>query len=206
MARARKRVVGLLGGVGSGKSTVAQILAELGADVIDADRLGHEVLQDPEVRRAISQRWGPQVCDPDGRIGRDRLGRAVFADPNDRSQLADLEAILHPRIAARMQEGLARVMACPETKLVVLDAPVLLEAGWDEFCDVLVYVEAPEAVRLGRVVQARGWDKEELNRRERMQKPLNLKKARADYEVDNSGSPEDCRHQVRRLFSDLSDD
>lgn len=206
MPRTRKRVVGLLGGVGSGKSTVAAALGRLGAGVIDADRLAYEVLSEPAVRDAVVARWGESMCGPDGRVDRTRLARVVFDPTGDRAALSALEAILHPPIAARMQKELAEMMADPAVPLVVLDAPVLLEAGWDRFCDALVFVHASPAERLGRVMQARHWDKEELSRRERMQKPLDLKRERADYQVDNSGSAEDCGLQVERLFHELSDD
>ena len=206
MSRSAKPVVGLVGGVGSGKTAVAEVFADLGAGVIDADRMAHEVLAEPDVRDAVARRWGPRVCGPDGRIDRARLARVVFADPDDGAPLKELEAILHPRITARMHEQVARPVADPDVPLIVLDAPVLLEAGWDKYCGAIVYVHAPQAVRLGRVLQARHWKKEELEQRERQQKPLNLKKACADYEVDNSGSPEDCRRQVERLVHDLTDD
>lgn len=206
MGRSRTPVVGLLGGVGSGKSTVADALADLGAVVIDADRIGHEVLLEPGVRDAVAARWGADVCSDDGDIDRARLARIVFAQADDRTALQELEAILHPRITTRMQQELARLTADPAIPLVVLDAPMLLEAGWDRVCDALIYVHASDAVRLGRVQQTRYWDKEELDRRERMQKPLDLKRTRADFHVDNGGMPDDCRRQVERLFFKLSDD
>ena len=150
------RTVGLLGGVASGKSFVASLLGELGAVVLDGDRAGHEVLEEPEVIAAARERWGEAIFSADGHIDRKALGRIVFASsPAGRRDLEFLEQRTHPRIGARL---LAQVQAAAEqgAPLAVLDAAVMRKAGWNKFCDKIVMVDAPQAVRLARA-RSRGW-------------------------------------------------
>jgi dephospho-CoA kinase len=195
-------LIGILGGVASGKSLVAGQFARLGAGVLDADRAGHEVLRLPHVEAAVRQRWGAEVFGPDGRIDRGRLARIVFADPpGGTRQRRELEQMTHPeigRLLGRQVETFAR-SGCPAA---VLDAPLLLEAGWDRLCDRLVFVDAPREMRLLRAL-ARGWNKEDFAAREQSQQSLDYKRERADAVVDNSGSPEHTQAQVERLWQSL---
>ena len=135
------KLIGLLGGVASGKSMVADMFRQLGAEVLDADRVGHEVLRMPAVRAAVGGRWGKDVIGPDGEINRPALAKIVFAPPPDGPrELAELERITHPEIRRRLQaevEELARRGA----KMAILDAPVMLKAGWNQLCDALVFVD-----------------------------------------------------------------
>ena len=153
-------VVGLVGRMAAGKSTVARMFATLGAHVIDADALAHEVLDEPEVRRAVASRFGAGTLDPDGRVSRRALAEVVFgAGPDAAVALADLEAIVHPRVRARMEAALAAhrqaEAAGDGPRVVVLDVPLLVQAGWAAACDRLVVVECDEAVRRRRL-EARG--------------------------------------------------
>ena len=184
-------VIGLLGGVGSGKSRVREALAaRCSAEVIDADALGHQVLREPEVRRAIAERFGERVLDAEGWIRRGELAKIVFDDSQSgREQLRWLESVTHPLISARMSEQLEAARAAGK-RCVVLDAPVLLKAGWDRFCDHLLFVDAPWERRRERV-SARGWSEEELRRREAAQESLEYKRSRCDTVIDNGGSWED---------------
>ena len=193
----RKPVIGLLGGIGSGKSRVAETFARHGAFVIDADRLGHDALLDPDVRRRIVERWGAGLLDEQGKIVRRHLGRIVFADDAARREL---EAIVHPWIGERVRETIERAQADAATRFIVLDAPIMLEAGWNGVCDRLVFVETPRPLRLERVARQRGWTQEEVETRERAQLPLDEKAARADHVLDNSGTPEDLERQVIALL------
>ena len=193
------RVIGLVGGVASGKSLVAQQLVELGAGWLDADRAGHEVLELDEVKQAIRERWGDEVVGPDGRLLRPAIGRRVFGDtPQAAADRGFLERLTHPRIGELLGRQAAALEAAGKQALV-LDAPLLMEAGWDEFCDKTVFVEAPLEVRLKRA-RERGWSDAEFAAREAAQKSLDVKRRRADVTVDNSGSPESTREQVERIW------
>ncbi len=188
-------VIGLLGGVAAGKTLVAQQLARLGAGVLDADRAGHAVLEQPEVIQAIRRRWGPDVLDSRGKVDRNQLAQRVFGN---KEELKHLEAITHPKIAQLLQQQ-ARQLVQQGASALVLDAPLLLRAGWDRWCDVLVFVDAPEEVRAARAA-ARGWSTEQFRRREAAQEPLEEKRRRAHVVIDNSGPPERTREQVEQFW------
>ena len=199
------KIIGLLGGVASGKSLVAEQFCRLGAGLLDGDRAGHEVLRLTDVRQSIHQRWGNGVIGPDGEVDRKALGRVVFdPSPQGRQALEQLEAITHPRITERLRQQAAELAAAGRA-VAVLDAPVMLKAGWDRFCDHIVFVDAPPETRLSRAAQ-RGWRQEDFAARESAQEPIAVKRARADLVIDNSGSPEQTREQVERLWRELTSD
>jgi dephospho-CoA kinase len=200
------KVLGLLGGIGSGKSLVAQEFARLGAGQIDADRLGHEVLDEPETRAALQKYFGSEVFLEGGAVDRQALARKVFSQTNSQAaaDLRYLEGVTHPRILAKMQVRLAQLQA-EGAPAVVLDAPVMLEAGWDRVCDELLFVEVPQAVRLARVLAARGWTEADFAAREAAQDSLDEKRRRADVIFDNSRSLACTRTQVERYWRSLFD-
>jgi dephospho-CoA kinase len=193
-----KPVVGLIGGIGSGKSAVAALFAARGARVIAADQLGHEALTQPDVRAQVVGRWGTGVLDEQGNISRRRLGQIVFADPAERRAL---EAMVFPWIERRIREELAAAQADPKVPLIVVDAAIMLEAGWNTVCNWLVYIEVSPEVRRQRLAAQRGWSEKEVHAREAAQMPLPEKKHCADYVVDNSGTPEETVRQVEDLLS-----
>jgi dephospho-CoA kinase len=198
------RIIGLLGGVASGKSLVAKQLAALGACVLDADRAGHEVLRLPQIETAARQRWGDKVFAPDGHIDRSRLAKIVFAPPpTGPRERQYLEQLTHPDIGRLVAEQAERMAACG-TKVAVLDAPLILEAGWDRLCEKLVFVDAPRESRRARAM-ARGWTEEEFAGREGVQESLDSKRNRADVIIDNSGSSDHTQAQVERLWQSLAD-
>lgn len=185
-------MVGITGEIGAGKSTVAAMLAETGAAVIDADRVGHEVLDRLLVRDQLRQAFGERICDAAGQIDRKALASIVFADEAQRRRL---EALVHPlmrQVFAQRLEKLRR----EGVALVVLDAAVLFEAGWDALCDATVFVTAPRAQRQSRAGAARGWSGAELKRRESAQLPPRAKRALADVVIVNDGTLEECRRQI----------
>src|SRR5947209_4925672 len=183
----QKPVVGLVGGIGSGKSRVAAEFARRGARVISGDGLAHEALRRPEVREGIVRRWGRDLLDEHGEVRRPRLGAIVFGDEAERKAL---EALVHPWIKGRIRAEVEAARADPGVPLVVLDAAIMLETGWAGVCDRLVYVEAPREVRLRRVAEQRGWTDGEVAAREGAQLPLTEKASRADHVLDNSASLE----------------
>lgn len=196
------QIVGLLGGVASGKSLIARQLCELGAGLLDGDRAGHEVLQLPEIERQVRQNWGDAVFGAEGRVNRKALGKIVFAPPPEGPrQLQRLEQLTHPEIGVRLHRQ-AEDLAREGRKVAVLDAPVMLKAGWDKFCDRIVFVDAPREVRLARAI-GRGWNQEDFAAREAAQESLEVKRAHADTMIDNSGSPESTEAQLKRLWHSL---
>jgi dephospho-CoA kinase len=173
-------------------------------------------LRTPEVEELARRRWGDSIFGPDGRIERRALANIVFQPTEEgRTELAYLEQITHPRIGDRLRALAVAggVLADPagaqdagvgvkRGKALILDAPVLLEAGWDAFCDWLVFIDAPEPDRLARA-RSRGWSDEEYRRRESAQLPLAEKRARADFIIDNSGTPENTKSEVDRFWKSV---
>jgi dephospho-CoA kinase len=193
------KVIGILGGVASGKSFVTRSLADLGAGVLDADRAGHDVLCLPEVEQAVRQRWGDGVFGADGRVDRSRLAGIVFGNSATAEKEREcLEQLLHPEIGRRLKQEAGQVAAAG-CRAAVLDAPLLLEAGWDRLCNWLVFVDAPRPLRLARALK-RGWSETDFAAREGVQESLDLKRTRADVIVDNSGSPDETRAQVEQFW------
>ncbi|MEX2673492.1 MAG: dephospho-CoA kinase [Phycisphaeraceae bacterium] len=193
-----KPIIGLAGGIGSGKSTVARVMAQLGGLVIDADAAAREALKRPDVREQITTWWGRGMCDAEGCVDRQRLAERVFTDPAERRRL---EGLLHPLIAAERERLIAEAEDDPSVRFVVLDAPLLFEVGLDERCDETVFVNASEGRRLERVVKHRGWTAEEMKRREKNQMPLDRKRQLADNVIVNDASEAECVEQVRRLLA-----
>jgi len=207
MAGSRKTVVGILGGIGSGKSTVARQFETLGAALVEADELGHEVLRRREVKRRARELWGERVFGSDGEIDRKQLAEIVFSPgPSGKGQRDVLEALVHPLIGQELSDRIESLQRVPGVPLIVVDAAILLEAGWREAVDVLVFVDAPQAQRLERVRAARRWDSRQFENRESAQKPLSFKRQCAEYVIDNSGSPEQTLHQVERIYTTLTQD
>jgi dephospho-CoA kinase len=189
--------VGLSGGIGSGKSTVARALAAWGALVVDADAVAREVVEPGRPGlAAVVDRFGPGVLGPDGRLDRPALAALVFADPKAR---ADLNSIVHPLVAA---ETLRRQAAAPSDSVVVLDVPLLVEAAKSGY-DVVVIVEAPEAVRLERLV-GRGMPADDARRRMAAQASDDDRRKVADVVLDNSGSEADLEAQIDSLWAQLT--
>jgi dephospho-CoA kinase len=189
-------VVGIIGAIGAGKSTVARLFAQQGGTLIVGDEIGHAVLCEPAVRDAVLAQWGAGVRDARGEIDRKKLGSIVFANARDRLHL---ESLLFPRIGQHIREHIAQAPG----PFVVLDAAVMLEAGWAPVCDLIVFVDAARDARVRRLREQRGWDTDELARREAAQLPLNQKKARAHRVIDNTGDPGQLQAQVDAIVQEL---
>jgi dephospho-CoA kinase len=193
----RKPVIGLAGGIGSGKSTVASILADLGAAVISSDHLNHEEMKRPEVLRELQGRFGDTIVQANGTADRAALRRIVTADPEARKWL---ESLLHPRIERRRLELMKACEADPTVGAIILDSPLLYEAALDRQCDCVIFVDADEGARINRVRQ-RGWSDSDLRAFEKTQKPLDFKRASADYRVENNSDIGALRQCVEGVFS-----
>ena len=197
------RIIGILGGVASGKSVVAEQFRHLGAMVLDADQVGHEVLREPEVIQAVRERWGDGVIAENGQINRSAVAKIVFAPPpKGPEELAFLEQLTHPRIGRWLQQEFARARQSRDIEVVILDAPVMLKSGWDRFCDHILFIEAPRHLRLQRA-RDRGWSGANFTAREAAQESLETKRAAASHILDNSGSLEATRLQVESFWQSL---
>jgi len=197
-------VVGLLGAVASGKSTVARIMVEAGAQLVDADVIAHEVLARPEVKRNLELAFGRDVFTPEGRADRAKLAAFVFgADAESEEQRQRLNAIVHPPVLEEIDKQV-REARRREAGLVVLDAPLLMEKGLAEHCDMLVFVDAPEALRAERAQKDRGWAGAEVSRRDAAQIPAADKKQKADLVIQNAGTKEELRTDVRSLVQQIT--
>jgi dephospho-CoA kinase len=196
------QIVGIVGGVASGKTLVARQFEKLGAGVLEADAAGREVLRMPEVETAIERHFGRWVFDAEGHVDRARLAEIVFApSPAGARERKYLEQLTHPRIGDLLRAR-AEVLAGEGCQVAVLDAPLLFEVGWDELCDKVVFVDSPRPLRQERA-RSRGWSKEDFAAREGVQKSLDQKRAGADVIIDNAGSPESTQAQVERFWHSL---
>lgn len=193
-------VIGLAGGIGSGKSTVGRILAELGCLVIDSDQRSREALDRPDVRAELVGWWGEGILGPEGRVDRSRVAKVVFADPAERARL---EALVHPIVRQDRAAMIAEAAGRPY-RAVVIDAPLLFEAGLESECDAVIFVEASREERLRRVAESRGWSEAELVRREGAQLPLDQKRARSDFVVANTEDLEGLRAAVEGALDQIA--
>ena len=190
--------VGLTGNIATGKSTVARMLADLGAEAIDADQVTREVMRaGTPVHAAIVGTFGPEALAPDGEIDRQRLGEIVFADP---AALARLEAIVHPATI----EVVARRVAASDARVVVIEAIKLIEAGMADSYDSLWVTACLPEQQVERIVAARGMTRAEAEQRVRAQPPQEKKIARADVVIDTSGTLAQTRQQVQEAWERLT--
>jgi dephospho-CoA kinase len=193
------RVIGLTGGIASGKSTVARMLRELGAEVVDADQLARDVVAPGEPALAeIVERFGPGVLDGSGALDRKALAARVFADPAERRAL---EQITHPRIAALAQARLATL--APKVDVAIYEAALLVEKQLHRALDGLIVVTADEAHQIARLTARDHIDQAAARARLAAQAPQIEKINAADYVIDNAGSLEETRRQVQAAWSDI---
>lgn len=194
------KLIGLTGGVGSGKSTVAEILRALGATVIDADEAAHAVYEPgtPGFDAVVAE-FGPEYV-KDGRIDRARLGRLVFDDPAARARL---NAIVHPRVREWMTERTREAIDRGD-EIVVQDVPLLYENGLDGLFSSVVLVYAPPEVQLQRLVEGRGVPEDRARAMIAAQMPIDEKRRRAHHVIDNGGTREDTRRQVEDMWAQMT--
>lgn len=190
--------LGLTGGIGSGKSTVARMLAERGAVVVDADQIARELVEPGGAALAeLVTEFGPRILQADGSLSRGELASMAFSDPRATERL---NAIMHPLIGAEAQR---RINDEPEAAVVVYDMPLLVETGQADLVDMVVVVDVPEAVQLDRAVRLRGLDEADVQRRMGVQASRADRLARADVVIDNSGTLPQTHEQVDQLWDRL---
>jgi dephospho-CoA kinase len=169
------------------------MLGSLGAKVMDADKMAHELLKTPLVKGKVMERWGKEILGKDGSIDRTKLADIVFSD---RKALQELTDILHPPILEALRKEVER----SESKPLILDAALLLETGLDEVCDLLVFVETGPEQKEERA-RLRGWPPGEVQRREGFQSPEHVKKSRAHFVVNNDSSKEETFRQLKDFWN-----
>ena len=192
-----KPVIGLIGAIGAGKSLAARCFAARGGWVVDADALGHDALRQPEIMARVVAAGEIVSENPTVRSIVAAIGRIVFADSGER---AALERIVFPYIGKRCRDEVARGLAEPATRFVVLDAAVMLEAGWNNETDWIVYIDASRPVRLARLAHRSGWTDSDLAARESAQWPEDVKKSRADAMILNNSDQDSLQREVDRLL------
>lgn len=207
------KVVGVVGGIASGKSFVCEQFASLGAVVIAADPLGHEALRDPDLRQRLTTRWGDRILAPDGEVDRAAVAGTVFPRvaasaeqvEQARLELSFLESVVHPWIERRLRDRLEAVRKSTPDAVVLLDAALLLEVGWDAWCDGVLFVDTLAELRRERA-RRRGWSDEQWQARESAQWPVEKKKEVSRWTVDNSGSTTETIRQVQMLWRRLREE
>ncbi|MEL6498340.1 MAG: dephospho-CoA kinase [Planctomycetota bacterium] len=192
-------VIGIAGGIGSGKSTVARVLADAGCLLYDADAEVARLYERDDVLATVREWWGDDVAPADIGLDRAKVAGIIFEDPTQRERL---ESYLFPLLA---EERAALIQRAAEqgAPAVIIDAPLLYEAGLDTECDLVIFVDTPRDERLRRLMARSGWDAGELDRREKAQLPLDTKRDRADYTVNGSGTRDELARDVRRLLEDV---
>lgn len=191
--------VGLTGGIGSGKSTVALMLADRGAVIVDADQISRDLVEPgSEALAALVEEFGPAILSEDGSLARARLAAMAFADADGTRRL---NAVMHPRIRA---EGQRRIAAQPDAQVVVYDMPLLVETGQTDLVDLVVVVDIPADEQIRRAVELRGLDEQDVRRRMQVQASREERLAAADVVIDNAGSIEAAARQVDELWARLT--
>jgi dephospho-CoA kinase len=194
----KKIIIGLCGGIGSGKTTVAREFQKLGCAVIDADRISHEVVDLKEVKEILVRWWGPAVLDHQGRIDRKAVASIVFDDERALKKLTDL---LHPLIAQREKSLIDNYRQDKNIRVIVLDVPLLIEAGQNHWCDHVVFINTDVKIRHERMAKNRGWDEKQIKIVENLQLPLDSKAEISDYRVDNNSGIPGVAAQIATILS-----
>jgi len=195
-----KPIIGILGGVGSGKSTVAAEFAKLGCRIIDADRIAHALLERKDVREKVVSVFGEGILDSAGKIDRKKLGDMVFADGD---RLSALNKIIHPLVLGRAEQLIERYSRENQVKAIVLDMPLLVEVGWAERCDKLIFVDCRRQLRVDRAKKIGIIGKNQHKIRENFQISLDKKVVIADNTVDNNSDFSGLAKQVADIFSHI---
>ncbi|MFN0130976.1 MAG: dephospho-CoA kinase [Phycisphaerales bacterium] len=192
-------VIGIAGGIGAGKSAFARALEALGCIVVDSDREARAALELPEVRERLREWWGDRPFGTDGKVDRSAVAAIVFADEAERKRL---EGLIHPMLK-RKRAAMKAEAAARGVPAMVVDAPLLFEAGVDAECDAVVFVDSPREARLERVLRTRGWDEAEFDRRERAQMDVTEKKQRSTMVVENTGDAAALATMARDVLAKL---
>ena len=194
-----KPIIGIAGGIGSGKSTIASLFGDMGCLVINSDQMARDAYKDPTVRSTLKQWWGKLVFDPSGEVDRSTVARKIFNSPSEKQRL---ERLIHPIVNDRREKLMKAAAEDPNIVAFVWDTPLLFETELNKLCDAVVFVDVPQELRLSRVA-SRGWNADELARRENSQLPLDKKREISDYVLTNTAGVGEAREQVRAVLSQI---
>ncbi|WP_417387857.1 dephospho-CoA kinase [Gimesia sp.] len=197
--------IALIGGIGSGKSAVAnKVKSFRPVIIIDADRIGHEVLDFAEIQEKIREQFGSAVFNDQGNVDRSELARLVFGESKlQQTSLKQLESIVHPVIHRRLEQEIESARSLNQVDAILVDAAVIVEAGWKELCDQIVYIDCPFEQRQKRVTQNRGWSETELTKREKHQLPLSEKRKLADGVIQNDQDLESAGLELSKFIDSI---
>jgi dephospho-CoA kinase len=191
------KVIGIAGGIASGKSTIAEMLELLGADVIDADKICHQLINTEDIVHEITQRWGKHIQDNHGKIKRHALAEIVFSN---REEVSALNSIIHPKAIEQIKSRIAKLQNDAATKAIVLDAALLVESNLIDICDITLFVDTKKDTCKTRVQNSRKWPLDEITKREKFQGLLQQKREIADVIINNNHSKEDTTNQVKDFW------
>jgi len=198
----KKPIIGILGGICSGKSTVAAEFAKLGCEVIDADKIAHELLERKNIKERVVGLFDQAILDSAGKIDHKKLADIVFADAD---KLSSLNEITHPFVLERAEELIKQYNRQNQVKAIVLDMPLLAEVGWDKRCDKLIFVDCKRQLRINRAKKIGVFDENQLKIRENFQISLDNKVAITDNTIDNNSGFSALARQVTDIFSCIMD-
>jgi len=199
---AKKPIIGILGGIGSGKSTVAAELAKLGCAVIDADKIAHELLDRKDIKESIVGLFGQAVLDSSKKVDSRKLADIVFTDAD---KLGTLNKIIHPFVLTLVEGLIKQYNRENQIKAIVLDMPLLAEVGWTERCDKLIFVDCKRQLRVDRAKKLGILDENKIKIRENFQISLDKKAAISDNTIDNNSGFSALAKQVTDIFSGIKD-
>ncbi len=191
------KVIGITGGIASGKSTVAGILESFGAYLIDADKICHEIINSREIALEITNRWGIHLQDKHGKIKRDTLAKIVFSD---KKEISTLNSIIHPKAIEQIKCKIAELSAEAIKVAIVLDAALLVESNLIEICDVVLFVNTEKDRCKTRIQDSRKWASNEIAKREKFQDSLLHKRKISDVIINNNHSKNDTSNQVKDFW------
>ena len=197
----KKPILGIIGGIASGKSTVAAEFEKLGCAVIRADAIAHDLLGEEPVCADVIRLFGRAILQPSGQIDRRRLAEIVFADAE---KLCALNKVIHPRVLERTERLMDEYNQREHVQAIVLDMPLLIEVGWADRCDRLIFVRCDAAERARRARQAGLTDEQGIKKREKFQISLDKKAQLADNTIDNNSDFSTLVRQIQDIFSDIA--
>jgi dephospho-CoA kinase len=194
-------LIGLTGGMASGKTLVGSIFAESGAHLIDADKLAHQVIMpDTPGWEEVIELFGIEILDKNRVLDRTKLAEIAFHDPQKLQQLCD---IIHPKVLSVITEQVQSIKTSDKNALVVVNVPLLIEVGWHEWCDVVILVTLPYNLQIERLMKRNNLSHQEAEERISTQMPLTEKEDYADYIIDNSSTPDNTRRQTLNVLADI---
>jgi dephospho-CoA kinase len=195
----RKNIIGIMGGISSGKSTVAAELAKFGCAVIDADVMAKEFLLDEGIKKQLRQKFGDDIFDLHGQIDKKKLAKKAFIS---RQTVETINSIIHPPVLHKVEQLIEAYQLRQGVKAIVLDIPLLVESGWEKRCDKLIFIDCPEQIRFKRAEKRGFFDVNELKKRENFQISLDNKRKIANYVIENSNLSELIK-QIGNIFPAL---